>query len=130
MQIFSTELTICPKNTWFHANVKLLKFPKKRKGHKFSFLMLPAFFCYSMIWSLLSYYLLNIKSVLWIRIYFNADPDPDPAFYLYAEPDPGSQINADPCGSGSGSWSVLPSQTVEFFTYFTFAVNRLKPTCM
>jgi hypothetical protein len=34
--------------------------------------------------------------VLWIRIGFNADPDP--AFYLDADPDPdaGSQIDADP----------------------------------
>ncbi len=38
------------------------------------------------------------ESVLWIRIGFNADPDP--AFYLNADADPdaGSQ-NADPCGS-------------------------------
>jgi hypothetical protein len=37
-------------------------------------------------------------SVLWIRIGFNADPDP--AFYFDADPDsdpdPGSQTNADP----------------------------------
>jgi hypothetical protein len=41
--------------------------------------------------------------VLWIRIGFNADPDPDLAFYLNAnpDPDPGSQTNADPCGPGS-----------------------------
>jgi len=32
--------------------------------------------------------------VLWIRIGFNANPDP--AFYLNAELDPGSQTNADP----------------------------------
>ncbi len=34
--------------------------------------------------------------MLWIRIGFNADPDPD--FYLDADPDPdpGSQTNADP----------------------------------
>ncbi len=39
------------------------------------------------------------KSVLWIRIGFNADPDPD--FYLNAdlEPDPESKNNADPGGS-------------------------------
>jgi hypothetical protein len=32
---------------------------------------------------------------------FNADPDLDQAFYLYADadPDPGSQINAYPCES-------------------------------
>ncbi len=40
-------------------------------------------------------------SVLWIRIGFNADPDPD--FYLNTDPDPGRQTNADLCGSGS--WS-------------------------
>jgi hypothetical protein len=32
-------------------------------------------------------------SVLWIRIGFNADPDPD--FFLYADSDSGSQTNAD-----------------------------------
>ncbi len=32
--------------------------------------------------------------VLWIRIGFNADPDP--AFYLNSDPDPGSQTSADP----------------------------------
>jgi hypothetical protein len=35
-------------------------------------------------------------AVLWIRIGFNANPDPDPASYLNADPDPGSQTNADP----------------------------------
>ncbi len=40
-----------------------------------------------------------LGAVLWIRIGFSADPDP--AFYLNAYPDPGSQINTDPCGSGS-----------------------------
>ena len=47
------------------------------------------------------------NTVFRIRIGFNADPDP--AFYLNADPDPdpnpGSQTNADPCGSGSRSWS-------------------------
>jgi hypothetical protein len=28
------------------------------------------------------------KSVLWIRIGYNADPDPEPAFYLNADPNP------------------------------------------
>jgi hypothetical protein len=32
--------------------------------------------------------------VLWIRIGFNANPDP--AFYLNGDLDPGSQTNADP----------------------------------
>jgi hypothetical protein len=40
-----------------------------------------------------------LKTVLWVRIGFNADPDP--AFH----PDPGRVTKADPCGSGSGSWS-------------------------
>jgi hypothetical protein len=34
--------------------------------------------------------------VLWIRIGFNADPYPDPAFYLNVDPDPGNQTNGDP----------------------------------
>ncbi len=34
--------------------------------------------------------------MLWIRIDFNVDPDPDPACYLNADPDTGSQISADP----------------------------------
>jgi hypothetical protein len=41
--------------------------------------------------------------VLWIRIVFNADPDP--AFYLNADPDSGSQTSADLWGAGSGSGS-------------------------
>jgi hypothetical protein len=43
------------------------------------------------------------KPVLWVRIGFDADPDP--ACYLNADPDPvpGSQTNVDLCGSGSGS---------------------------
>jgi hypothetical protein len=41
--------------------------------------------------------------VLWIRIGFNADPDP--AFYINADPDPRSQTIADPCGSLSRSLS-------------------------
>ncbi len=64
--------------------------------------------------------------MLLISIGFNADPDPDPAFYLNADPDPGSQTNADPdltlnqcseymtfwCGSGSRScyFSHWPSR--------------------
>jgi hypothetical protein len=36
---------------------------------------------------------------LWIRMGFNAYPDP--AFYFNADPDPGSQTNANPCGPGS-----------------------------
>jgi hypothetical protein len=46
-----------------------------------------------------------LMSALRIRIDFNADPDP--AFHLKADPDPdpGRQINVDPYGSESGSWS-------------------------
>jgi hypothetical protein len=46
---------------------------------------------------------------LWIRVGFNADPDP--VIYLNADPDPGSQINADP--GGPGPWT-FKSQKVEF----------------
>ncbi len=41
--------------------------------------------------------------VFYIRTGFNADLDP--AFYLNTDSDSGSQNNADPCGSESGSWS-------------------------
>ncbi len=34
--------------------------------------------------------------MLRIRIGFNEDPDPNPAFYLNADPNPGSLTNADP----------------------------------
>jgi hypothetical protein len=37
--------------------------------------------------------------VFWIHIGFNADPDPDPTFYLNADPDPGQ---------------TLPTQKVKF----------------
>jgi hypothetical protein len=43
----------------------------------------------------------HFAPVLWIRIGFNADVDPDPAFYLYADPNP------DP-------GQTLKSQKVEF----------------
>jgi hypothetical protein len=48
------------------------------------------------------------QAVLWIRIGFNADPDLDQAFDVNADADsdPGSQINEDPCGSGSWSQKV------------------------
>jgi hypothetical protein len=46
----------------------------------------------------------------WIRICFDADPDP--AFYLNADPDLGSQTNADP--SGSRSWSDLADAKIAF----------------
>jgi hypothetical protein len=46
---------------------------------------------------------LRIPAVLWSRIGFYADPDPD--FYLIADldPDPGSHTNSDPSDSGSVS---------------------------
>ncbi len=40
----------------------------------------------------------NTNAVVWIRIGFNADLDPDPVFYLKADPDPGGQNSADPGG--------------------------------
>ncbi len=44
----------------------------------------------------------NFSAVLWIRIGYNADPDP--AFYLNADLDPGRQTKAaDLCRSGSES---------------------------
>ncbi len=46
-------------------------------------------------------------AVLWIRIGFNADPDP--AVTLNADPDRGSQTNADPVPG-----QTLKSKTVEF----------------
>jgi hypothetical protein len=58
--------------------------------------------------------MMEIGSVLWIRIGFNADPDPDPAFYLNADPDtdpdPRSQTNADP-----DPGLTFKSQKVGFF---------------
>ncbi len=45
---------------------------------------------------------------------FNADPDPDPTFYLNADPDPGSQpmmIHADP---DSDPGQTLLSQKLDF----------------
>jgi hypothetical protein len=40
---------------------------------------------------------------------FNADPAPDPPFYLNADQDPGSQTTADP-----DLGQILNSQKVEF----------------
>jgi hypothetical protein len=60
---------------------------------------------------------------MWIRIGFNGDRDPDPAFYFNVDPDPafyldadpasGSLTNLNPCGSGSGSWSEFKITKVE-----------------
>jgi hypothetical protein len=54
--------------------------------------------------------------VLWIRIGFNADPNPDAAFYLNADPDtdpdPGSKTNADPSDPDPGQ--TFESHKVEF----------------
>jgi hypothetical protein len=52
--------------------------------------------------------------VLWIRIGFNADPDP--AFYIITDPDPGSQTNVGPCGSGAGTWSDFAVTKIWIFT--------------
>jgi hypothetical protein len=54
------------------------------------------------------------NAVLLVRISINADPDP--AFYLNADPDsnPESQINANPCGSGS--WSDFKVTKRRIFT--------------
>ncbi len=56
--------------------------------------------------------------MLWICIGFNANPDPDPAFYLNADPDtdPGSETNADPGGSNPDPdpGKTFESQKVEF----------------
>jgi hypothetical protein len=45
-------------------------------------------------------------ALLWIGIGFNADLNPDPAFYLNADPDPRSQTNPDP--------DPDPGQTLKF----------------
>ncbi len=52
-----------------------------------------------------------------IRIGFNADPDPEPAFYLNVvpDPDPGSQTNADPEDPDHDPGQTLPSQKVGFW---------------
>ncbi len=55
-----------------------------------------------------------VLPVLWIRIGFNADPDPDPAFYLNADQNPGSQ---EKCRSGSGSWSDLKVTKIIILKY-------------
>jgi hypothetical protein len=54
----------------------------------------PLKYLYCTINSRTAYDLENIKT-----------KDPDPALYLNTDPDLGNQTNADPCGSGSGSWS-------------------------
>jgi hypothetical protein len=57
---------------------------------------------------------------------FNADPDP--AFYLNADPDPypGSQTNADPSGSGYGSWSDFVVGTKKLELYLMLVICRNK----
>jgi hypothetical protein len=50
--------------------------------------------------------------VLWIRITFNADPDP--AFYLNADPEPGIQINADPWDPDPDPDKTFESEKLNF----------------
>jgi hypothetical protein len=54
----------------------------------------------------------SFSIVLWIRIYFNADPDP--AFYLNADPVSGSQTNSADPDPDMDPGQTLPSQKVEF----------------
>ncbi len=68
---------------------------------------------------LISYFVRYVVSpVLWIRISFNADPDP--AFHLIADLDLGSQNNADPDPDSS---QTLPTLKLNFhmknIPYFT-----------
>ncbi len=42
-----------------------------------------------------------------LSFYFNADPDPDPAFHSNRDPDPSSQNVPDLCGSGSATQRTL-----------------------
>jgi hypothetical protein len=46
-----------------------------------------------------------LKTVLWIRTGFNADPDPD--FCINMDADPGSQTNADPDSDPGQIWPSL-----------------------
>jgi hypothetical protein len=57
--------------------------------------------------------------VLWIRIGFNADPDP--AFYLNADPDPGSQTKAIHADLNPGQ--TLSHKKVKFF-HEKFTLSR------
>jgi hypothetical protein len=61
------------------------------------------------------------KALLWVGIDFNADPNPDPAFYLNADPDPWSQTNTDPdpwsrTNADPDPGQTLKSQKIEFYT--------------
>jgi hypothetical protein len=69
------------------------------------------------IFCILQFKVSVVKTVLWIRIGFNADPDP--AFCLDADPDPESQTNADPCGPGS--WSDFKATKTWTFTCKIYA---------
>ena len=70
---------------------------------------------------------LNNKSVLRIRITFNADPDPDPAFFPNADPDPDPVPDPDP---DPGFFDILNREKkflelsskifLNFFTFFHF----------
>ena len=58
--------------------------------------------------------------VLLIRIGFNADPDPEQAFYVNADQDPGSQTNAGPDPS-----QTLKSKKLNFFLKNMLKVGNL-----
>jgi hypothetical protein len=55
---------------------------------------------------------LYFESPKLLNLYFNADPDPDPAFLSNEDPDPNtaSKNNANPCGSGSTTLVVTTEE--------------------
>ncbi len=55
--------------------------------------------------------------MLRIRIGFNADPDPNPAFYLNADPNPGSLTNADPDTEGRYEGLFEKQKIINFGQY-------------
>ncbi len=65
--------------------------------------------------------------MLWIRLGFNMDPDPDPAFYLNVDPDtdsdPGRRTNAD---LDQDPVQTFESHKVEFYMNNLKVCNRSK----
>ena len=59
---------------------------------------------------------------MWIRMSFNADPDPDPAFFLNADPDPDPGLDPDPAIFDTLDWEkfVFLNLFKKIFQFFRF----------
>ncbi len=73
---------------------------------------------------------LRFEPLKLLNFYFNSDLDP--AFLCNTNPDAASNINADPCGSGSAPWTIgteiNPECTFLYLSPFPSAISECPPS--